>query len=45
MFWVDPVARLGLVALTDRDFGPWAAAAWPALADAVLAAAPVPPGG
>lgn len=38
MLWVDPVARVGLVALADRDFGPWAAAAWPALADAVLAA-------
>jgi CubicO group peptidase (beta-lactamase class C family) len=37
MLWVDPAARLGLVALTDRDFGPWAAAAWPELADAVLA--------
>jgi len=38
MLWVDPVAGVGLVALTDRDFGPWAAQAWPALADAVLAA-------
>lgn len=38
MLWVDPVAGVGLVALADRDFGPWAAAAWPALADAVLAA-------
>jgi CubicO group peptidase (beta-lactamase class C family) len=38
MFWIDPVARLGLVALADRDFGPWAAAAWPAVSDAVLAA-------
>jgi CubicO group peptidase (beta-lactamase class C family) len=38
MLWVDPVAHLGLVALTDRDFGPWAAQAWPALADSVLAA-------
>lgn len=38
MLWVDPVARLGVVALTDRDFGPWAAVAWPDLADAVLAA-------
>lgn len=38
MFWIDPVARLGLVALADRDFGPWAAQAWPALSDAVLAA-------
>jgi CubicO group peptidase (beta-lactamase class C family) len=38
MFWLDPVARIGLVALTDRPFGPWAAQAWPALSDAVLAA-------
>lgn len=37
MFWVDPVAQLALVALADRDFGPWAAQAWPALSDAVLA--------
>jgi CubicO group peptidase (beta-lactamase class C family) len=34
--WVDPVARVGCVALTDRDFGEWAARAWPELADAVL---------
>jgi CubicO group peptidase (beta-lactamase class C family) len=40
MFWVDPVARLGIVALADRDFGPWAAAAWPELADTVLSAQP-----
>ncbi len=40
MLWVDPRAGVGLVALTDRDFGPWAAAAWPALSDAVLAAYP-----
>lgn len=39
MFWIDPVAGVGLVALTDLAFGPWAAAAWPALADSVLAAA------
>jgi len=38
MLWIDPVARLALVALTDRDFGPWAAEAWPQLADDVLAA-------
>jgi CubicO group peptidase (beta-lactamase class C family) len=38
MLWIDPDARLGLVALTDRDFGPWAAQAWPALSDAVLSA-------
>jgi CubicO group peptidase (beta-lactamase class C family) len=37
MLWVDPVARLGLVALADRDFGDWAVAVWPALSDAVLA--------
>ena len=39
MLWVDPAVRLGLVALTDRDFGDWASEAWPPLADAVLAAA------
>jgi CubicO group peptidase (beta-lactamase class C family) len=38
MLWIDPQARLGLVALTERDFGDWAAEAWPALSDAVLAA-------
>jgi CubicO group peptidase (beta-lactamase class C family) len=38
LLWVDPVAQLGLVVLTDRDFGPWAADAWPVLADAVLSA-------
>ncbi|MCU1659429.1 MAG: CubicO group peptidase beta-lactamase class family [Pseudonocardiales bacterium] len=38
MFWIDPIARVGLVALTDRDFDQWAAQAWPALSDAVLAA-------
>jgi CubicO group peptidase (beta-lactamase class C family) len=37
--WVDPVARLATVALTDRDFGDWAVAAWPAFSDGVLAAA------
>jgi CubicO group peptidase (beta-lactamase class C family) len=36
MLWVDPGAELGLVALADRDFGPWAAQAWPELSDAVL---------
>ncbi|MGH9038661.1 MAG: serine hydrolase domain-containing protein [Acidimicrobiia bacterium] len=34
--WVDPEAGLALVGLTDREFGPWAAEAWPALSDAVL---------
>ena len=36
--WVDPDVMLALVCLTDRDFGPWAAEAWPALSDDVLAA-------
>ncbi len=36
--WVDPDARLACAALTDDGFGDWAAEAWPALADAVLAA-------
>jgi len=35
--WVDPEADLALVVLTDRDFGEWALAPWPALSDAVLA--------
>ena len=37
--WVDPVAGLALVALTDREYGPWALDAWPAFSDAVLGAA------
>lgn len=37
MFWVDPVADLALIALTDRDFAEWSVTAWPALSDAVLA--------
>lgn len=39
MFWIDPVAQIGLVALTDRNFDVWAIEAWPKLSDAVLAAA------
>jgi CubicO group peptidase (beta-lactamase class C family) len=35
--WVDPVADLACACVTNRDFGPWAAEAWPALSDAVLA--------
>ncbi|MFC5136935.1 serine hydrolase domain-containing protein [Actinomycetospora rhizophila] len=35
--WVDPDAGVACVALADRDFGDWAKAAWPPLADAVLA--------
>ena len=34
---IDPVAELAVIVLSDRRFGPWAAAAWPALLDAVLA--------
>ncbi len=34
--WVDPDAGLACACLTDREFGDWALAAWPALADAVL---------
>jgi CubicO group peptidase (beta-lactamase class C family) len=34
--WVDPVARAACIALTDRDFGPWAHAAWPLLTDQLL---------
>ena len=34
--WVDPDAGLACVCLTDREFGPWAKEAWPALSDAVL---------
>ena len=35
--WVDPEARLACASLADRDFGGWAADAWPALSDAVVA--------
>jgi CubicO group peptidase (beta-lactamase class C family) len=38
MLWIDPDAGVALVALADRAFGTWAAQAWPALSDAVLAA-------
>ncbi|HYO44801.1 MAG TPA: serine hydrolase domain-containing protein [Candidatus Limnocylindrales bacterium] len=37
--WVDPDAGLALACLTDRAFGAWAGEAWPAISDAVLAAA------
>ena len=38
--WVDPVAGLGCASVAGEDFGPWSRQAWPALADAVLAAYP-----
>lgn len=34
--WVDPAAGLGCVALTGREFGPWALEVWPPFSDAVL---------
>ena len=34
--WVDPERALALAVLTDREFGDWAVAAWPALSDAVI---------
>ncbi len=36
MMWIDPTAGRGAFVLTDRDFGPWAAEAWPRFSDAVL---------
>jgi CubicO group peptidase (beta-lactamase class C family) len=35
--WVDPEAQVACAGLSSQAFGPWAAQAWPALADAVLA--------
>jgi CubicO group peptidase (beta-lactamase class C family) len=35
--WVDPDADVACASLSDREFDRWAAAAWPALSDAVLA--------
>lgn len=34
--WVDPVVRLAVVVLTDRDFGDWAKPLWPAISDEVM---------
>jgi CubicO group peptidase (beta-lactamase class C family) len=36
MFWIDPGADLAVIALTDREFGPWALEAWPEFSDAML---------
>ena len=36
LVWVDPVADVALVALTDREFGTWAAAEWPVFSTQVL---------
>jgi len=35
MLWIDPASETTLIALCDREFGPWAAAAWPILSDSV----------
>ncbi|MFJ3492970.1 serine hydrolase domain-containing protein [Streptomyces sp. NPDC086091] len=35
--WIDPVAGVAAVALTDRAFGAWAVEAWPGFTDGVLA--------
>lgn len=35
--WIDPEAGLACASLSDRDFGPWAATAWPRLSDEILA--------
>ncbi|AHI00330.1 serine hydrolase domain-containing protein [Kutzneria viridogrisea] len=37
--WVDPVAGLACVALTDRPFDDWAVQVWPPFTDGVLAEA------
>jgi CubicO group peptidase (beta-lactamase class C family) len=37
--WVDPDVGLGAVGLSDREFGPWAAQAWPEFSQAVLGCA------
>jgi CubicO group peptidase (beta-lactamase class C family) len=34
--WVDPVAGVGCVCLTDREFGPWAMDVWPPFCDDVI---------
>ena len=34
--WVDPAADLACVALSGREFGDWAARAWPIFSDAVV---------
>ena len=43
--WVDPEWPGALVVLTDRSFGDWTRARWPALSDAVLQLPPRPTDG
>lgn len=35
-FWFDPAADLAVVALTGREFGPWALETWPEFSDEIL---------
>jgi CubicO group peptidase (beta-lactamase class C family) len=35
-FWFDPEVDLAVIALTNREFGPWALEAWPKFSDTVL---------
>jgi CubicO group peptidase (beta-lactamase class C family) len=37
--WIDPVAGLATVVLTDREYDAWALEAWPPFSDAVIDAA------
>lgn len=37
-FWVDPVAGVACICLTDRPFDAWAMQAWPPLCDSVISA-------
>jgi len=34
--WIDPVANVACIALSDREFGDWAKDAWPQFGDTVL---------
>ena len=36
--WVDPTRDVACLALSGRDFGPWAMRTWPPLSDAIVAA-------
>ncbi len=36
LLWVDPIKRIGFVALANQDFGPWAKKAWPVVSERVL---------
>ena len=33
---IDPTRKLGIICLTDRDYGPWALATWPPFIDALV---------